>query len=66
MSHQFKHISRDRTPWGSGRETYFLQMSRTEPESVLLAGGFSGSSLSASGRACREKVGPVTGGMEEP
>lgn len=66
MSHQFKHIFRDRTPWDSGRETYFLLMSRTEPELVLLAGRFSGSSLSASGRACREKVGPVTRGTEEP
>lgn len=66
MSHQFKHISRDRTPWGSGRETYFLQMSGTELVSVLLAVGFSGSSLSASDRARREKMGPVTGGTEEP
>ena len=66
VSHHFKHISRDWTPRGTGRETYFLQMSRTEPDSVLLAGGFSGRNMSASGGACRERLGPVTRGTEEP
>lgn len=53
MTHHFKHISREWAPWGSGRETYYLQMSSTEPELCSLAGRFSGSSLSIS------QVGPV-------
>lgn len=52
VSHHFKHISRDWTPRGTGRETYFLQMSRTEPESVLLAGV-------SQGETCLHQVGPA-------
>lgn len=66
MSHHFKHISRDWTPRDSGRETYFLQMSGTEPESVLPAGAFSGSSPVCIRWGLQGTSGPCYKGTKNP